>query len=550
MDGRVRARLGVSRGAAAALLAAPVALLVLFFAYPLAFTLREAVGSADAWTWATTHPYPRARLATAFLQAALSAALTLILAGAVAGLHHARRIPFTRLHLALHAAPFVLPVFVVVFGLQALLGRGGLLDEAVGLDALGAMGPLGAVVLAHAYYNYGFAARLLHATLERRPHRLEEAARTLGAPPRRAFLRVTLPLLLPSLGAIALLAFLFAFASFGVVLYLGEGQVGTLDTLLYENTSGGFPAYDRAAVVGIAQVAINLALLAGYTALRRAQSVPREPPRAAPAAGRGRIVAAWVAAALALAPAAAVLVGAFRVRGEWTLEAVRALLDPTHASHVGGFDPARALALTLLYAAATVVLSLALTVALAYGLAGARGPARRAAEVAASLPLGVSSLLLGFGFLLAFGAGAFLDLRGSLAAIVLAHTLVAFPFVARVMLPAFEERDVRLDEAASVLGAPPRDVARRIHLPLLAPALLASAGLAVAVSLGDFGASLVLMRPDNMSLAVWIAQHGGPGSFDPLRRAQARALAALLMALAAAAFALVEAAGARWEGRP
>ncbi|HEX2022453.1 MAG TPA: ABC transporter permease subunit, partial [Candidatus Thermoplasmatota archaeon] len=189
------------------LLAPPALLLAAFYAWPLAQVLADA--TPDAWAWIGT-PYVRSRLSTAALQAALSAALALALALPLAWLHHARRIPWGRAQMALHAAPFVLPVFVVVYGLQRAVGPGGLLDDAVGLDLLGWLGPLGAVVIAHAYYNYGFAARVLRATLDRRPRRLEDAARALGAPPRDAFLRVTLPLLLPSILAVALLVFLFA----------------------------------------------------------------------------------------------------------------------------------------------------------------------------------------------------------------------------------------------------------------------------------------------------------------------------------------------------
>jgi thiamine transport system permease protein len=397
------------------------------------------------------------------------------------------------------------------------------------------------VVVAHAYYNYGFAARLLHATLERRPHRLEEAARVLGADRRQAFARVTLPLLLPSFAAIALLVFLFAFTSFGVVLFLGEGRVATLETLLYENLGGGFPRYDRAAALGVLQLAINLGLLLAWGRLeRRAAALPREPARALPPASLALQAASWALVGLALLPALAVLVEGFRVGGAWSLDAWRALLDPANRAHLGGFDLGAAVGWSIAYAVATVVCSLALTALLAYGLRRLGGPWRRAAEALAALPLGTSSLLLGFGFLLAFGAGSWLDLRGQPLLVVMAHTLVAFPFVARALLPALEQHDPRLDEAAALLGAPPRDVVRRVHWPLLRAPALAAAGMAAAISLGDFGASLLLMRPDTMGLSVWIVRHGGFGTFDPLLRAQSVALSGLLLVLAAGAYMVVE----------
>ena len=531
--------------APAALLALPALLLAAFYAYPLWETLRAAIGEADAWRW-LGGPYVERRLVVAFQQALLSVALTLALALPLAWLHHKYALKWSRLHLALHAAPFVLPVFVVVYGVQGVLGPRGLLHQLLGIDALGLLGPMGAVVVAHAYYNYGFAARVLHATLDRRPRRLEDAARVLGASGRGAFWRVSVPLLLPSVLAVALLVFLFTFASFGVVLFLGAGEVSTLETLLYQQLGGAFPRYDRAAALGILQLGINFLLFGAYvllhrrqTGLERAPDVARETPRT-----RHRALA-WGALALGLLPALTVLAGGFQVSGAWSLEPWRALLDHDHPAHLAGFDLGRAVWLSVSYAAASMTLAIVLTLLLAYGTRALGRRTRALAETLAALPLGTSSLLIGFGYVLAFGAGDFLDLRGSFVVIVLAHTLVAFPFTARVLLPALDLHDRRLDAAAALLGASPWQVVRRVHLPLLAAPLAVAAGLAAAMSLGDFGASLLLMRPDNMALSVWIARHDVP--FNHLIKSQAIALAGLLMLLTAGAYLAVERLRPRWE---
>ena len=113
----------------------------------------------------------------------------------------------------------------------------------------------------------------------------------------------------------------------------------------------------------------------------------------------------------------------------------------------------------------------------------------------------------------------------------------------RVLLPALDQHDRRLDEAARLLGAKPTEVVRRVHLPLLRAPLVVAAGFAAAISLGDFGASLLLMRPSTMGVSVWIHRIGGVGVFDPLLRAQSTALAGLLLVLAAAAYILAELVG-------
>ncbi|MHB8633983.1 MAG: ABC transporter permease [Thermoplasmatota archaeon] len=517
------------------LLAGPLAFLALFYALPLTHVL-VAAGDPTAWAW-VAGPFVTGRLVGAFQQALLSTALAMAAAVPLAWLHHAHRIPGGRVQMALHAAPFVMPVFVVVYGWQALLGSHGGSGAPTIEDSLG---PLGMVVLCNAYYNYGLAARLLEAILARRSRRIEEAARTLGASPKAAFYRTTFAALAPAGAAVALVVFLFCFGSFGVVLLLGNvghgTPVSTVETLLWGQLQGIDPHTSRAAALGIIQLVMNVALLAGVAWASRYR-LPAE-RWTAPPASRPVAWASWALCLVAMAPLAAVLVGAWRVGNGWSFAAWHALLNERDPAHVGGFSLPHALGLSLWYAFWAVLLSLLLTACVAYG--GRRlGPTgRRISEGLAALPLGTSSLLIGLALLLAYGAGGIVDLRGTRSQIILAHTLLAFPFTARVLLPAFAQRDVRLDDAAQSLGASTWQVARRIHLPTLRPALAAAAGFAAAMSLGDFGASLVLMRTDNASLAVWTAWHDLP--YRPIDHAQATALAALLGVLAGAAYALFE----------
>ncbi len=534
-------QLRLSKARPTALFLVPLAFLAVFFAYPLAVTF-QAAGDASAWAW-LSGTYARTRLLGAVGQATLSTVVALALAVPLAWHHHVTGRAWTQAHLAFHAAPFVLPVFVVVAAVREVLGPNGWVAAATGTDVLSILGPLGTVVVAHAFYNYGFAARILHAALERRPHHLEEAAQVLGATPRGAFLRVSAPLLMPTLLSVALLVWLFSFSSFGVVLLLGEGWVATPETMIYQNLAGAFPQEARAAVLGVAQLLLNVALLTGYFRLRRREArLPRRGRQRPQAAQAGRPWVSWAVLGLALAPLVAVLAGGFRVRGQWTLDAWRALFDVNHPAHLTGFHFTEVLLRSVAYAVTSALVAVALAVVLGYGLRAA-GRLRPVAEGLAALPLGTSSILLGLGYLLAFGAGSWLDLRGAWVAIMIVHSLIAFPFVARVLLPALDEHDRRLDEAAALLGASPASVAWRIHWPLLRGSAVAALGFAGAMSLGDFGASLLLARRETMTLAVWIGEHDQP--FRSLMQAQSVALTAVLMLLAAGAYLLVE----RFDGR-
>ena len=146
------------------------------------------------------------------------------------------------------------------------------------------------------------------------------------------------------------------------------------------------------------------------------------------------------------------------------------------------------------------------------------------------LPLGASAAMLGFGFLLAF-ADPPLALRGSAWLVPIAQALVATPFVVRTLSPALRSVDPRLREAAAVLGATPARVRREIDVPLAARALAVAAGLAFAIALGEFGATVFIARAEWPTLPVAIFRFlGRPGAENV---GQAMALCVVLMGLTA-----------------
>src|SRR5690606_7933371 len=113
------------------------------------------------------------------------------------------------------------------------------------------------------------------------------------------------------------------------------------------------------------------------------------------------------------------------------------------------------------------------------------------------LPLGVSAVTVGFGFLVTLDQplGIAYDLRTSPALVPIAQAVVAVPLVVRTVLPVLRAIDPRLREVARMLGASPGTVLRTVDLPLAARSLGLAVGFAFAVSLGEFGATSFLVRP-------------------------------------------------------
>ncbi len=179
------------------------------------------------------------------------------------------------------------------------------------------------------------------------------------------------------------------------------------------------------------------------------------------------------------------------------------------------------------YAALATVIALVVGGLVVAAMARAGGAAR-VWESVLVLPLGISAVTVGFGFLITLDDPP-LDLRESSLLIPLAQALVAIPFVVRIVLPVLRAIDPRLREAAAVLGASPWRVWRDIDLPMVWRAGTSAAGFAFAISLGEFGATVFIARPDNPTIPVAIARLlSRPGEFN---YGQAMALSVILMLL-------------------
>ena len=146
-------------------------------------------------------------------------------------------------------------------------------------------------------------------------------------------------------------------------------------------------------------------------------------------------------------------------------------------------------------------------------------------------------LTLGFGFLVTLDRPP-LDLRDSPWLVPIAQALVALPLVVRTLVPALGGIDDRQRQAAASLGAGPLRRLLVVDVPVLWRPLLASAGFAFAVSLGEFGATSFLAHDENATLPLVIFRLiGHPG---PMNYGMALAASCVLAATTAVVMLVVE----------
>ena len=500
--------------------AIPLAFLAVFFAWPVAtlvgrgffpdgpFTLDGfAQVFSDARTWRV--------IRTTLAQAAAGTVAAVLLGIPGAWVLYRTRFPGRWLVRAIVTVPFVLPSVVVGVAFKSLVISTGPLGH-LGLDRSFAI-----IVASLVFFNYAVVVRTVGALWASLDPRVEQAASVLGASPGRVFWTITIPALAPAIASAAALVFLFCASAYGVVMVLGGAAYGTIETEIWFLTTQLLDLTGAAALSIVQLVVVGAALIVSsrlQASQARAQRLRTDESVESPWTARRdlgpTILTATVVVGLLLFPIATL------VQRSLTTASGLGLDHYANLATTGGGTLSvpvwEAVGNSLRTASAATVLAIVL--GLLVSLVVSRSPrnevGRRALgllDAAFMLPLGVSAVTVGFGFLITLNRPP-LDLRSSLVLVPIAQAIVALPLVVRVLLPVLRAIDPRLREAAAVLGASPGKVLRDIDLAFLGRGLGLATGFAFATALGEFGATSFLARPDQPTLPVVVFRLiGRPG---------------------------------------
>ncbi len=533
-------------------LLAPLLFLAVFFIYPLLNILGVSLapqGQLDlsGFTRLVTTNYYLNTLTFTFVQAVLSTVLTLALALPSAFIFTRYDFAGKSLFLSLATLPFVLPTVVVAAAFTALIGPRGLINTflistfnfdtpPIQLDRT-----LTIILIVHIFYNYAVALRMITGFWANQNPRIEQAARVLGANGWRLWWHIRLPILRPAITAAGILVFIFTFTSFGVVLLLGGPRFATLEVEIYRQAVNLFNL-PVAAALCLVQILLMFALMLVYTRLQRRFSTEITSAvnvAVRPSTLRDKLAVAvniLLMSVLLFTPLLSLIAASFSSDQGLTFQFYQQLSRNPRGS-ILFVPPIQAVGNSLIFALLTTLLALALGLMAAYLLSGRVSRWSNLLDPLFMLPLATSAVTLGFGFIITLDKPP-LNLRSSPLLIPIAHTLVAMPFVVRSILPALRAIPPSYQEAARILGASSWRVWRLIEIPLISRALIVGATFAFTTSMGEFGASLFVARPDTPTIPIVIFRLlGQPGA---LNYGQALAMSAILMAVSAMGFILIE----------
>ncbi len=422
--------------------------------------------------------------------------------------------------------PFILPSVVMLLGLILAFGPDGFVTQAsrdvFGSPMISLYGTKSGIILAHTLYNISVVIRITEIGWGSLSQEEEQVARTLGASHSQFVLKIALPNMKGYIRTAALLVFLYSFNSFAIVLALGEVRYKTIEVLIYESARVRFK-FHQAATLTFYQLIINATVIYGYLSLS---------PSATPVSGeegyyekqtlRGLVpnyklvirLATWsvyvsVVLFASLLPIIAVLRTSVLIRVDQSdVFSNYKILFSNRYDPLLGLSLGQVIRNTLFIASGVVFLSIALALPIAryFGFYSnidreTNEQASRFVSLGIILPMATSPVSLSLGLIIAYQFSNFFE-NNVVFWIITAQTLVALPFVYRLISSRYEQLDPETVRVARTLGASSFHVFKSIEFPFLAKTVMVAAVFSFAISLGEFGATYFFSRIEWTTLAI------------------------------------------------
>ena len=465
-------------------------------------------------------------------QAAASTAIAIVIGIPGAYILYRKRFVGHRFIRALITVPLVLPTIVV----------------AIIFSTFNEANPIALIILAHVFVNYSLIVRTVGGVWASMDHETEEAAALSGAGRLRTTVSISLPQLKPAIVSAAALTFLFCSSSYGIILILGGGLVNSIETEI-SIAALQFLDLNKAAALALLQTAITV------IAFAVSESIARQPigieqvdetdnkPRVDQRDWLAVAVTGIVVIGLVSIPLIAVISKALTFDGTFSLQ---------NFLNLTGRGERDLLNISVLQATMNTLRNVLISSSIAVGLGGlvsyllSRAHRSRKArfsnrtlDLFFMIPIGISSVVLGLGYLITFGEGL-LPLRGSWLAVPIVQALMSLPLVIRLIYPALMSIGVDHREAAWLAGANSRQTWWHIEVGIIRSVVLTAIGFTLIAGIGEFGAASLLAYGDQATLpTVLYALISRPG---PQNYGMAMAVCSILILLT---FVLVFSASSR-----
>ena len=487
-----------------------------------------------------------------FIVAFLSTIFTLIIGLPLAWNLGRYNWPYHNILRSIFTVPFVMPSILVAMGFLALLDWISFLTDYNHSTEV----RFYFLLLAHAWFNLALVIRFCEPLLSTIDSSYEEACRLLpsGKTQISRFRNFWLPLMWPNIAASSALVFVFSFTSFALVKFITPTQRNLEVVMANQSEWAGLsvPSLSRTpseivmASSTIQLVTIIFALIISSWLQSRSSghhlSTLNDARKSVSFKSlRGLYIILMLI--FIISPMLSLISSSFMIREN---NMMTFSLDGWESAFGGSRSPTNAyqsLKTSIGYALMTIFLSLPIGFLLAdtiFNLEKTNPKSATILDVLVMLPLALSAVMVGLGVLLGL-MRTDPEIARSWWIPLYGHLMLTTPFVVRVLLPAMRNLNPRLEEAASLLGANYLKRLIFIRLSLLTPSIIVASSLVFAISLGEFGASWVVLRfTEYTTLPVMIGDLLSRPGYDPILRPAANAAGTILLLITLVLFISVE----------
>jgi len=455
-----------------------------------------------------------------------------LLVGVPMGYFVARvKLPGKKLMLSLGILPIIMPSFVGAFSWVILLGNEGIARYAInfilspfGIEAPSIYGLPGMIFCMTMTY-YPFVFMLSHSAFSSANALLEDSAMLMGASKWYILKTITFPLILPSLGAAALLVFIRAIDNFGIPAIIG-GEEYVLPTLIYFRVNGFWD------LNGAASIAVVNVMITGFVLWFQKYVVNKRQYETISATHVEikmhkhpvlRVIAfiyCFIILLVSLAPQICIILMSFFEKWSGLLPEGFTFANYINIPKTSSTELFNTFYLSIL---ATVLCAI-LGSLVAYITERNKPKGSAILDMAIMAPFILPGTVVAVALLSAFSGNHLISIGGTFTILIISYMVRRTPYVYRSVAAALTQLNPSLEEASAIMGANWFRTFRKVSVPLIMPGIISGSILTFSTLLQELSTTILLYGPKTRTVPIQIY-----GSVADGHLGQASALSVILL---------------------
>ena len=399
------------------------------------------------------------------------------------------------------------PPFIGAYSWIMLFGRSGLVTkffEGFGIILPSIYGKLG-IILVFTFKLFPYVYLYTSGAMGSIDSSLEEAAENLGSNKLRRLRTITLPVIMPSIAAGAIMVFMTSLADFGTPMLIGEGYL-VLPVLVYNeymSEIGGNAHLASALSVVVVCCSTAVLLVQKYFVSKKNYVMTAmRPPKEEEVHGMKRFLISFpvmLVTFIGILPQIVVVVSSF-IKSDFTGFQKGFSLD----SYITIFNRLWTnIRNTYVFSTTAIIFIIILGMLISYIVVRQKGLAGQIMDLLIMFPFVIPGAVLGISLIVAFNKEP-LILTGTAAIMIIAFVVRKLPYTVRSGSAFLQQMDPSVEEASISLGVSPMKTFFKVTARLMAPGILSGAILSWITCINELSSSVMLYGGKTSTISVAI----------------------------------------------